>query len=284
MAVALDQKDLQAIDEEMKADSLVWSLFGNGHPLSASDFIGSKTVRVNKMSGFTASDYKRNADNARTNISVEKEAVELTHERWLGYDLDALDESENLAYTVANIVRLHNTNVAIPEKDVVSVKALANNAGKAVEEAPSTANSLALYDQAEEYLTDNEIVGQKIMLVSTEMYQALKNNDKVTKSFSTNSTTQLQGINRRVAMLDDTPIVVVPKSRFKTADGKDINYIMTVTSVALPVEKYNTIDILPASTDRDGYRDTVKGLDYFDFIVLDNAKKAIYLSTKSTGA
>ena len=284
MAVVLDSKDLQAIDEEMKVDSKVWGLFGSGHPLSPSDFVGVNEVRVNTMSGFTADDYKRGQDNARHNIEVGKETRKLTHERWLGYDLDTLDESENLAYTIANIVRLHNKQVAIPEKDIVAVKALASNAGKVVEETPDTTNSLSLFDQAQKYMTDSEVVGQPIMLVSSDYYQALKNNDKVSKSFTVNAVTQLQGIDRRVAMLDDTPIVVVPKARFKTADGKDINYILTTTDIGLPVEKFNSVDIIPASTDRDGYRDTVKGLDYYDFIILDNAKVGIYVSTLKSGA
>lgn len=285
MTVVLDSKDLQSIDEEMKADSKVWGLFGTGNPLSPSDFVGVNEVRVNTMRGFTASDYKRGADNARKNIEVGKETKKLTHERWLGYDLDTLDESENLAYTIANIVRQHNTQVAIPEKDIVAVQALASNAGKKVEETPDTSNSLHLFDQAQQYMTDSEVIGQPIMLVSSDYYQALKNNDKVSKSFTVNAVTQLQGIDRRVAMLDDVPIVVVPKARFKTADGKAINYILTTTNIGLPVEKFNTIDIIPANTDRDGYRDTVKGLDYYDFIVLDNAKVGIYLSTaKATPA
>ena len=285
MTVVLDSKDLQAIDEEMKADSKVWGLFGTGHPLLPSDFVGVNEVRVNTMTGFTASDYKRGADNARKNIEVGKETKKLTHERWLGYDLDTLDESENLAYTIANIVRQHNTQVAIPEKDVVAVQALASNAGKKVEETPDTTNSLQLFDQAQQYMVDSEVIGQPIMLVSSDYYQSLKNNDKVSKTFTVNAVTQLRGIDRRVAMLDDTPIVVVPKARFKTADGKAINYILTTTNIGLPVEKFNTIDIIPANTDRDGYRDTVKGLDYYDFIVLDNAKVGIYLSTaKATPA
>lgn len=278
MTVVLDSKDLQTIDEEMRADSKVWGLFGTGNPLTPADFVGVNEVRVNVMSGFVADDYKRGADNTRHNIDVKKETKKLTHERWLGYDLDTLDESENLAYTIDNIVRQHSAQVAIPEKDGVAVKALASNAGKTVEETPDTSNSLQLFDTAQQYMTDAEVQGQPIMLVSSDYYQALKNNDKVSKSFTTNATTQLQGIDRRVAMLDDTPIIIVPKARFVDADGKALNYILTVTNVGLPVEKYNTIDVIPASTDRDGYRDTVKGLDYYDFIVLDNAKVAIYVS------
>ena len=39
--------------------------------------------------------------------------------------------------------------------------------------------------------------------------------------------------------------------------------------VCSPVEKYNSIDLIPASQDRDGYRDTIKGLNYYDAIVTE---------------
>ena len=48
--------------------------------------------------------------------------------------------------------------------------------------------------------------------------------------------------------------------------------------VCSPVEKYNSIDLIPASQDRDGYRDTIKGLNYYDAIVTEKARPAIYVS------
>lgn len=76
------------------------------------------------MKGFTASDYKRNEDNKRSKIDVAKETVKLEKERWFGYDLDTLDQSENASYEVQAIVEEHTRLVAIPEKDRVAVQRL----------------------------------------------------------------------------------------------------------------------------------------------------------------
>ena len=53
MTIALDQKDLNTIDEEFAADSKIWQpLTGGAKSITAADFTGVHTVRVNKMSGF----------------------------------------------------------------------------------------------------------------------------------------------------------------------------------------------------------------------------------------
>ncbi|EFT43695.1 hypothetical protein HMPREF9500_02379, partial [Enterococcus faecalis TX0017] len=135
---------------------------------------------------------------------------------------------------------------------------------------------------AEAYMTDAEIVGPFIMFVSTDYYSALKNAKGVSKTFTTNEQ-QISGINRKVAQLDgsDTIIQKVAKSRLQVDSTKKINYILVPLMVCSPVEKYNSIDLIPASQDRDGYRDTIKGLNYYDAIVTEKARPAIYVSYDS---
>ena len=198
-------------------------------------------------------------------------------------DLDALDQTENGSYDVMTVHSEHVRLVAIPSKDRVAVQRLVENAGKKVEESITSANALAAFDEAEMYMTDASVAGPFVMFVSSEYYKALKNADGVTKQFTTN-TVQLNGIDRRVSTLDnDIPIIKVPKDRLqKLPDGTDreqkINFILVSLTAAAPIEKYNTVDLVPAESDRNGYRDTIKGLNYYDLIVFDNAKKAIYVS------
>ncbi|EAC6756258.1 capsid protein [Listeria monocytogenes] len=281
MPVILDAKDLEKLDKEFAVESKVWAVLGQGgQELKESDFVGVKEVRVNKMTGFKASDYNRNGDNARNKIDVAKETRKLEKERWMGYDLDALDQSENGSYDIANVVEEHNRLVSIPEKDKTAVERLLEMAGKLVKETITTASSLTAYDAAEQYMLDAEIAGPFVMFASSDYYQSLKNNDKVAKTFSVNEV-NINGINRKVGQLDgDVPIINVPKSRLQVDTAKVINFILVPLRVAMPVEKYNDVTIIPASQDRDGYRDTVKGLNYYDLLVFDNAKEAIYISYK----
>ncbi|TLQ15915.1 capsid protein [Pseudolactococcus raffinolactis] len=299
MPVILNSKDLEQVDKEFAAESQVWEVLkGGASDITDADFIGAKEVRINKMKGFTASDYQRNATNARAKIDVSKETVKLEKERWMAYDLDVLDQSENGSYNVAAVIEEHSRLIATPEKDNTAVQRLIEAAfkskeaddtegkyvGKTVIETITTANSLTAYDAAETYMTDAEVVGPFVMFVSSEYYNALKNNDKVSKSFTVNEA-QINGINRKVAQLDgDVPIIKVAKSRLQVDATKKINFILVPLHVAAPIEKYNDVTLIPASQDRDGNRDTIKGTDYYDLIVLQKARPAIYVSYEKVGA
>jgi hypothetical protein len=285
MTLVLDQKDLNTIDKKFAAESQLWQpLQGGAKSITAADFDGVHTVRINKMDGFAeATKYIRNGDNARHNINVEKVPIELKQEDWIGYDLDKLDMSESGALTVQNLVEEHQRLITVPHKDKFIAQTIFDNAGTKITDTIDSKNALAAYDDAEQFMLDNEVPGGFAMFVSSAYYKALKNADGVSKTFSVNDMS-INGINRKVGQIDGSvPIIPVAKGRIQGLSITDaVNFFLLPLSAIAPITKYDSVDIVSDDTDRSGYRTTVKGLSYYDAIVFDNAKSAIYVAATPT--
>lgn len=285
MTLVLDQKDLNTIDKKFAAESQLWQpLQGGAKSITAADFDGVHTVRINKMDGFAeATKYIRNGDNARHSINVEKVPIELQQEDWIGYDLDKLDMSESGALTVQNLVEEHQRLITVPHKDKFIAQTIFDNAGTKITDTIDSKNALAAYDDAEQFMLDNEVPGGFAMFVSSAYYKALKNADGVSKTFSVNDMS-INGINRKVGQIDGSvPIIPVAKGRIQGLTITDaVNFFLLPLSAIAPITKYDSVDIVSDATDRSGYRTTVKGLSYYDAIVFDNAKPAIYVAATPT--
>ncbi|WP_307994974.1 capsid protein [uncultured Weissella sp.] len=289
MTIALDSKDLATLDQEYSADSQIWNvLAGGAKSITQADFVGAREVRVNKMGGLGSQKYKRGQDNQRSQIEMTKETQKLTQEDWFAYDVDALDMEENAGATVANIASQQLRMVTIPERDTYVAEKLielskAQGGDQYKTESITTKNALGSYDTAMAYMMDHEVSGGFVMFVSSDYYTKLKNADNVSRTFSSTDM-NIQGINRSVGMLDGiVPIIPVSKKRLNgLTAGNDVNFILVPLLAVAPITKYSNVSAISPDTDRDGNRWTIKGLNYYDAIIFDNARESIYVSVAKT--
>lgn len=277
--IEMDKGYISDFDKKFAMNSQVWDVLRSGQSqINDSDFVGVDTVLINKMSGFNTTEYKRNEDNEVTPIKIEKEAVKLTHQDWASYQIDDLDTSENLAATVQNALEEHRRLLVPKQFDNVAVDAMINKNGKTVTDTIDSKNVLAAYDEAEAFMLDHEVGDNFVMFVSSGLYQALKNSATVSRTFTTN-TQQINGIDRRVSLIDGSvPIIPVSASH----GGNKFGFILTPTSAVSPIIKYSNITYVPSQYDTRGNRSTVKYTNFYDAIVLDNQKDAIYVANPTS--
>lgn len=274
--IEMDSKYLQQFDKQYAANSQVWDILrAGGSQITDADFVGAKTVLVNKLSGLSSQSYKRNADNDVTPIKVEKEPITLTHEDWAAYQIDNLDTTDNLVATVQNVIEEHRRIVAPVNFDKAAVDAILAKNGKTVTDTITKKNVLEAYDEAEAYMLDHEVSGDFVMFVSSVYYQILKNAAGVSRTFTTN-TQNIRGIDRRVSQIDGS-VPILPVGLKHGADK--FAFILTPLSAVSPIIKYSNLTYIPSQYDTKGNRDTVKFTNYYDAVILDNAKEAIYVAT-----
>ena len=95
----------------------------SGRKASATDYANSS-----KQNSWNVDQTSSPINNSIGFLHAEK--FKLEKERWMAYDLDVLDQSENGSYNVAAIIEEHSRLVATPEKDKTAVQRLIEAAFK----------------------------------------------------------------------------------------------------------------------------------------------------------
>lgn len=172
---------------------------------------------------FPMVDITGNADYSRENgyvdgsVSVEYETFTLSIDRGRRFNIDAVTANEFPFDLAAEALLKFERNHNIPEIDAIRFAAMATKAGVKVEETlTTTEQAIAAWDAAElKYLDEGVDMSRAVFFVSAHYYSLIK--EYMTANGRINPNMNNGVLNRVVTQLDNTPMIVVPSKRFKSA-------------------------------------------------------------------
>ena len=262
-------------------------------------FDGTKTVKLPKISMDGAGDYDRDEGYAQGSVSVSYENHVLEFDRGRKFRIDVVDDDEAAFELFRTAVTEYVRTKEIPETDAIRFSRLCKYAGKVIE-SDTFESPVALYDDAEQYLTDAEVTGGNlIMYCSAEFYKALKNDPKIQRRMNSETL-----IKRKITSIDEvTEIIVVPKNRFydviELLDGradnakaggykvtpsvsKEINFILFPKPSPEAITKRKNTKVITPEVNQSADAYDVMYRAFHDLIVAENKRKAIYVHKKAT--
>lgn len=265
------------IDERFKLDSVTNDAINDNY-----DFEGVNTVFVYSADLAELVDYDINASGNRYGAPKELgnrvQELELTQDKAFTFTIDSRNSQDTMmTQQAAKCLQRHIDEVVVPAVDKYRLSVMAKNAGTVVtaSEKDLTAPYAHYLDVAMQ-LTEAEVPTEgRIVFMTPSFYKAIRldplftgNSDKASEIAQTGSLNNIDG----------AAIKVVPSSYLP----ENTNFMIThpiATCSPVKLAEYKINENAPGIS---GW--LVEGRTYYDAFVLDNKKKAIAISKKSTNA
>lgn len=299
-------KFLPVLDEVYQRGSLTAIL---DDAALAAQFVGTKKIKLPKVSVDGAGDYDRDEGYAQGGVAVSYEDHELVYDRGRKFRIDIIDNDEAAFDLYRQVALQYVRTREIPEIDAIrfaEIYAAASRSGTkgtVVEKDLTVSDSaLTLFDTAEKTLNEKEAPEEgRILFCTNDFYGMLKADEKISRRIDAGNNTG--NIDRRVVLLDGiTPIVRVPQVRFHslitlldgrtaeqkkggyeaTVGGKDINFVYANKVVLRGVIKRHISKLITPNENQSADSYDIFYRCHHDLIVKDNETAGIYIHTKAT--
>lgn len=264
----------------------------------------AKVIKINKLDMDGLGDYSRQDGYPVGSIVSDWETHEFENDRGRRFNLDKMDNLENLGMAFLNMAGQFMKQKVIPEKDAYTFAKIAGTAGiEGTTGSLTSANTKQAIEAGLAKLGENEVdEGNMVLFVTPTVKGALE--AQINRSLASGVTEYGQKIN----YFNDIPLVTVPQTRFYNgidlldgtssgetaggykkhtttgasgdADAVDVNFILMDRAAAISIAKNNVAQIFAPEVNQlhDGW--TFNYRFYYDVFVLDNKKKGIYCHTK----
>ena len=250
-----------------------------------------KTMYIPTIETTGAHDVNRDQINGvfNRNWNNQWQAVELEMDREWDTLVDPMDIDEtNDVATIANITRAFVEFQKVPEMDAFMAQKLAGFAsafGGVSTESLTSANILAEWDKALEYMTDQRVNRDRCIAYMTPgTYKLLKQASGLTRFLEVSN--GINRVDRNVAAMDGITIIEVPSDMMKTAynfttgwavgsSAQQINFIIVdPMAVAAPI-KYET-SMMSAPTAQSKGKYLYYERYYYGAFILNQRQAGVY--------
>ena len=264
----------------------------------------AKVIKINKLDMDGLGDYSRQDGYPTGSIVSDWETHEFENDRGRRFNLDKMDNLENLSMTFLNMAGQFMKQKVIPEKDAYTFAKIAGTAGiEGTTGTLSSSTTKAAIETALATLGENEVdEGNMVLFITPTVKGYLE--AQLPRSLSSGVTSYGQ----KIEYFNEIPLITVPQTRFyngidlldgtstgETAGGYkkhtstgatgdanavDVNFILMDRAAAISIAKNNVAQIFAPEVNQlhDGW--TFNYRFYYDVFVLDNKKKGIYCHTK----
>ena len=266
----------------------------------------AKVIKINKLDMDGLGDYSRQTGYPAGSIISEWETHEFTNDRGRRFNLDKMDNLENLGMAFLNMAGQFMKQKVVPEKDAYTFAKIAGTSGiEGTTGTLSTSGTKAAIEAGLTTLAENEVdEGNMVLFITPTVKGYLEN--EIPRSLSSGVTEYGQ----KIEYYNDIPLITVPQTRFYNAidlydgttsgettggyrkhvstgatgdaNGTDINFILMDRAAALSIAKNNVAQIFAPEVNQlhDGW--TFNFRFYYDVFVLENKKKGIYCHRKAS--
>lgn len=288
------------MDEVFKASAVTAILEASPDAVS---FKGTEEqeFKIQKLALQGLGTYSRTNGYTDGDITETWETHSFGQDRSRKFGLDAMDEKEafvKIAKVGAQFTREH----VAPEIDAYRFHKICSLCSVDATADLTVDTVVNAIDTGVETLDDAEVPQEgRVMFVSNEVYRLMKNSNEFYQTRVTHDN-NVQKINRKISMLDDMPIIRVPKARFYSSftfyDGttegqeaggfvpggsaKQLNFIIAPINILLGIIKYIDPKIVDKKFNTDADKWIYALRVYHELFILENKLSGVYISKKSS--
>jgi len=301
-SIALVTKYLPLLDEVYRVNAKSSILEADASMVQQT--ADAKVIKINKLDMDGLGDYSRQDGYPVGSIVSDWETHEFENDRGRRFNLDKMDNLENLGMAFLNMAGQFMKQKVIPEKDAYTFAKIAGTAGiEGTTGSLTSANTKQAIETALATLGENEVdEGNMVLFVTPTVKGNLE--AQINRSLTSGVTEYGQ----KIEYFNDIPLITVPQTRFyngidlldgtssgETAGGYkkhtstgasgdanavDVNFILMDRAAAISIAKNNVAQIFSPEVNQlhDGW--TFNYRFYYDVFVLENKRSGIYCHTK----